>query len=80
MKIETKFGAGDHFWRRANRTAHATKVDAVIVDEDGINYRYYDYMGHNKYEVKEKDSFATREECNLAIIEEIAGETQKEQI
>lgn len=78
MKIETKFKAGDHFWRKANRTAHSSKVDAVIVDEDGINYRYYDCMGNNKYEVKEENSFATKEECNLAIIEEIAGETRKE--
>jgi len=78
MIFEAKFKAGDQFWRKANRTAHVTKVDAVVVDKDGIKYRYYDYTGNHKYEAKEEDSFATKEDCNLAIIEEIAGETRKE--
>jgi len=78
MIIKTKFGIGDEFWyKHSDRTARFQTVRKIIITADGILYYEYGVNKYAKFEFEEEKCFATKEECNLAIIEEIAGETRK---
>lgn len=78
MKIETKFNIEDTIWYKHNRKAKRQTVKKIIITDKGILYYEYGVNEYEKFEFEEEKCFATKEECNLAIIEEIAGETRKE--
>ena len=77
MEIKTKFNIGDEFWYKYNRSARHQTVKKIIITCEGISYYEYGVNKYDKFEFEEKNCFATKEECNLAIIEEIAGETSE---
>jgi len=78
MKIEVKFNVGDTFVWKDNREAKNRKVKKIIINDKGIFYETFTPHGNYYIQHEENVCFFTREECNLAIIEEIAGETRKE--
>jgi len=78
MEITTEFGIGDRVYYQNRREAKTIVIEKILITDNGI---IYIRTGINKYDQSEFEAdkcFSTKEECNLAIIEEIAGETRKE--
>jgi len=77
MVFNTKFNVGDSFVWKNGRHAKNRRVKKIIIDADGIFYQTFTPHGSYYIDHPEKECFSTTEECNLVIIEEIAGGTNE---